>query len=73
MFSLPPGSGGEVPLVLEGIQKDDFRAFLTVLSSLHYESVTAEGSKAKTIFIVARSVAASPAFLQLPIGLPLVV
>jgi len=61
MFSLPKsdneppdGERNNKPLVLEGIQKDDFRTFLTVLSSLHYESVTKGGGEDKIIFVIAR-------------------
>jgi len=61
MFSLPSLDGelqdGErdgKPLVLEGIKKDDFRAFLTVLSCLHYESMASNASKDRTVFVVAR-------------------
>jgi len=62
MFSLPTlddsqadGERDSKPLYLEGISKDDFHAFLTVLSSLHYESVTKGVMKpGKATFIVAK-------------------
>ena len=61
MFSLPissdelaDGDRDSAPLVLEGIKKEDFRAFLSVLSSLHYESVMRDALKGKNVFIIAR-------------------
>jgi len=42
---LPDGERDNKPLVLEGIRKDDFRAFLTVLSSLHYTSMAKDGGE----------------------------
>ncbi|KLO04619.1 hypothetical protein SCHPADRAFT_809294, partial [Schizopora paradoxa] len=41
----PDGERDGAPLILEGIKKEDFRAFLSVLSSLHYESLQRGESK----------------------------
>jgi len=52
MFTLPPGGeeseegrSESKPLYLDGVKKDDFRHFLSVLAVLNYE----EGSSKKTI------------------------
>jgi len=51
---VPDGERDNKPLVLEGIHKEDFRAFLTALSSLHQEAMTKDGGEGKPIFLVAR-------------------
>ncbi|KLO04620.1 hypothetical protein SCHPADRAFT_896892 [Schizopora paradoxa] len=48
------GERDSAPLVLDGIKKEDFRAFLSVLSSLHYESMTKSEQTEKNVFIIAR-------------------
>ncbi len=59
MFNLPYlSSGGDQsdvkPIHLEGILKDDFHAFLSVLSSLHFEAVTMDKETDKIIFVIAK-------------------
>ncbi|KLO04673.1 hypothetical protein SCHPADRAFT_1003234 [Schizopora paradoxa] len=49
----PDGERDSAPLTLEGIKKEDFRAFLSVLSSLHYETVTKRGEARKGTFVIA--------------------
>ncbi len=67
MFSLPgasdsnsdapqDGDGDDKPLFLDGIKKEDFRSFLTVLSARHYEAVTTGKVAGKTSLLLTRCV-----------------